>query len=115
MWENWSYSDHQGIQRDVRYIWEHCVAFDKVTDCAAFIAYIKKCQLEASLFFNGSTDDSLQEQLKALYLKQEFTQFAIEHQGKSAVEIQQDFKAFIARVQPDNLTAPTWPPGKSTP
>lgn len=115
MWEKWSYIDHQGTQRDVRHIWEHCVAFDKVTDCAGFIAYIKKCQLDASLFFNGSTDDSLQEQLKALYLKQEFTQFAMEHQGKSAVEIQQDFKAFIARVQPDNLIAPTWPPAKSTP
>lgn len=115
MWENWSYNDHQGVQRDVRHIWEHCVAFDRVTDCASFIAYIKRCQFEASLFFNGSTDDSLQEQLKSLYLKQEFTQFAIEHQGKSAAEIQQGFKTFIARVQPDNLTEPTWPPGKSTP
>lgn len=115
MWEKWSYIDHQGTQRDVRHIWEHCVAFDKVTDSGAFIEYIKKCQLEASLFFNGSTDDALQEQLKSLYLKQEFAKFAVAHQGKNAAEIQQDFKAFIARVQPANLSAPTWPPGKSTP
>jgi len=115
LWEKWSYIDHEGVQRNVRHIWEHCVAFDRVTDAGSFIAYIKRCQLDASLFFNGSTDDSLQEQLKSLYLKQEFTKFAVEHQGKSAVEIQQDFKAFIARVQPENLDGPTWQAGKSTP
>lgn len=115
VWEKWSYIDHEGTQRDVRHIWEHCVAFDRVTDASSFIAYIKRCQLDASLFFNGSTDDSLQEQLKSLYLKQEFTKFAVEHQGKSASEIQQDFKAFIARVQPENLEGPTWQAGKSTP
>ena len=115
MWDNWSYVDHESIQRDVRYIWEHCVAFDRVTDSASFIHYIKRCQLDASLFFNGSTDDSLQEQLKSLYLKQEFTRFAVEHQGQGAAEIQQAFKAFIERVQPENLVTPTWPPGKSTP
>lgn len=115
MWEKWSYIDHEGNQRDIRHIWEHCVAFDRVTDSASFIHYIKRCQLDASLFFNGSTDDPLQEQLKSLYLKQEFTQFAVAHQGKSAAEIQQAFKTFIERVQPENLASPTWPPGKSTP
>ncbi|SER33890.1 hypothetical protein SAMN05421690_10208 [Nitrosomonas sp. Nm51] len=115
MWDNWSYVDHEGNQRDVRHIWEYCVAFDRVTDSAGFIHYIKRCQLDASLFFNGSTDDSLQDQLKALYLKQEFTRFAVEHQGKGAAEIQQAFKAFIERAQPENLASPTWPPGKSTP
>lgn len=114
MWENWTYND-QGIQHDVRYIWEHCVAFDEVTDCNSFINYIKRCQLDASLFFNGSTDDSLQEQLKALYLKQEFTKFVTTHQGKSAIEIQQAFKRFIERVQPENLSGPSWVPGQSNP
>jgi len=115
LWKNWSYVDYNGNQHDVRHIWEYCVAFDRVTDTTSFIDYIKRCQLDASLFFNGSTDDSLQEQLKSLYLKQEFTRFAVEHQGKNAAEIQQDFKAFIERVQPENLTSPTWPPGKSVP
>jgi hypothetical protein len=114
MWEKWAYVDH-GDQRDIRHIWEHCVAFDQVNDCNDFIRYIKKCQLDASLFFNGSTDDSLQEQLKALYLKQEFTKFVVAHQGKSAEEIQQDFKAFIDRVQPENMDGPSWRPGQSMP
>ena len=114
MWEKWSYDDN-GEQRGVQYIWEHCVAFESVTDSNSFIRYIKRCQLEASLFFNGSTDDSLQEQLKALYLKQEFSKFAAEHQGKSATDVQKAFKAFIKQVQPENLTQPTWTPGQSTP
>ncbi len=114
MWEKWSYDDN-GQQRDVRYIWEHCVAFEGVSDATSFIRYIKRCQLDATLFFNGSTDDSLQEQLKALYLKQEFSKFAAAHQGKSAADVQQAFKAFIARVQPENLSQPSWQPGQSTP
>jgi hypothetical protein len=113
MWEKWSCID-QGVNRDVRYIWEHCVAFEGVTDSNQFVSYIKKCQLDSILYFNGSTDDSLQEQLKALYLKQELCKFAAAHQGKSATEIQQAFKAFIERVQPENLAAPSWLPGQST-
>ena len=101
------------ITDDIRYIWEHCVAFDQVTDSASFISYMKKCQLETTLFFNGSTDDPLDEQLKALYLKQEFSRFAVEHQGVKATELKRAFEAFIKRVDPDNLAAPSWYPGQS--
>jgi hypothetical protein len=44
----------------------------------------EKCQLTASLFFVGSNDESLDEQLKALYLKQECAEFAVENQGLKA-------------------------------
>lgn len=114
MWDNWSYDDN-GQQRDVKYIWENCVAFEGVSDSSSFISYMKRCQLNSALFFNGSTDDSLQEQLKALYLKQEFSKFAAAHQGKSAADLQQAFKAFIEQVQPSNLSGPSWVPGQSKP
>lgn len=114
MWEKWSYDDG-GQKRDVRYIFENCVAFEGVTDSASFISYMKRCQLNSALFFNGSTDDSLQEQLKALYLKQEFSKFAASNQGKGAAELQQSFKAFIEKVQPGNLSEPSWVPGQSKP
>ncbi len=112
MWENWCFSE-DGQDYGVKYVWEHCVAFDKVNSVSEFITYVKKCQLDSSLFFNGSTDEPLQEQLKSLYLKQEFTKFAVENQGKSASEIQAAYKAFIDRVQPDNLQEPAWLPGQS--
>lgn len=102
------------ISDEIKSVWEYCYAFDKVQDAPGFIDYMKKCQLTANLFFVGSTDDSLEEQLKALYLKQELAKFAVDHQGQEAAELQQAFKAFIQRVQPDNLAGPSWKPGQSS-
>lgn len=112
LWKNWVVLE-KNTARDVCYLWEYCVGFDQVTDSESFIRYIKKCQLNATLYFNGSTDDPLQEQLKSLYLKQEFARFAVEHQGKSAAQLQAAFMKFIDRVQPENLAGPSWVPGKS--
>lgn len=102
------------ISEDIRHIWQFCYGFDHVTDADSFVAYIKKCQLSAALFFVGSNDDPLPEQLKALYLKQELSRFAAEHQGKPAAELQQAYQAFIQRVEPLNLAGPAWAPGQST-
>jgi len=118
--ENYLRGMWSAISADIKNIWEHCVAFDKVQDAEGFITYIKRCQLTANLFFNGSTndpleDDSLEEQLKALYLKQQFAKFAVSHQGLEAAELQEAFRAFIDRVQPNQLAAPTWSPGQSIP
>jgi hypothetical protein len=103
----------EAISEDIKRIWCFCYGFDKVDDADSFIAYIKKCQLKAALFFVGSNDDPLPEQLKALYLKQEFSSFAAEHQGVPAAELQQAYRAFMQRVQPLNLAGPTWEPGQS--
>lgn len=101
------------ISDDIRQIWGFCYGFDQVHDADTFAAYIRKCQLTASLFFVGSNDDPLPEQLKALYLKQEFSRFAEEHQGRPAAELQQAYQAFIQRVEPLNLTGPAWKPGQA--
>lgn len=103
-----------GMNTEVRQIWSHCVGFDGVADAASFIAYIKKCQVDTTFFFMGSTDVSQAEQLKALYLKQEFSKFVFENQGKSAQDIQAAFQAFATRVEPTNLSAPTWRPGATS-
>ncbi len=97
----------------IEQIWEFCVGFDRVHDADGFVEYIKKCQVTTTYFFNGSTDESLAEQLKALYLKQEFSKFAFENQGKSAEELQLAFKEFVARVKPAEVSGPTWRPGAS--
>ena len=96
----------------IKEIWGYCYGFEQVGNAEQFIAYIKKCQLEATLFFVGSNDDSLEEQLKALYLKQEFSKFAVDNQGLDAATLKANFQAFIQRVEPANLTAPTWSAGK---
>jgi hypothetical protein len=101
----------EAIQDDIEHIWEHCIHFDLVNNAQDFIAYVTKCQVKNNLFFNGSTDDSLEEQLKSLYLKQEFSRFAYNNQGKNAVELQQAFKEFVAITQPANVKSPSWYPG----
>lgn len=100
------------IGPELKQIWEYCYAFDQVKDADSFIAYMQQCQLKASLFFNGSTDDPLQEQLKSLYVKQEFGKFVIDHQGLPAAQLQQAYQAFIQRIEPKNLAAPSWAPGQ---
>ena len=100
------------ISDRIREIWGNCYGFEKVNDAESFIAYMKKCQLTAALFFNGSNDEALEEQLKALYLKQQFAQFAIENQGRDTSTIKMNLQAFMQRVAPTNLAAPTWHAGK---
>ncbi len=106
MWEN----AHEEVKR----IWGYCYGFDQVNNAESFIQYMKKCQLETTLFFVGSTDDSLAEQLKGLYLKQALTRFAAEHQGWPAAQLQLAYQAFIKQVEPTNLAGPSWRAGQSS-
>jgi len=97
----------------VRGIWQHCVAFDQVNQASDFVDYIKSCQVDTTLFFNGSNDKPVDEQLKALYVKQMFSEFVLTQQGKSATELKQNFKYFLQRVQLNNIESPSWKPGQS--
>jgi hypothetical protein len=106
MWE------HAG--ETIRMVWRYCVGFGAVRDAASFARYAKRCQVETTFFFNGSTDESLAEQLKGLYLKQELSRFAFEHQNMPAGELQAAFFDFIERTQPEDLLGPTWRAGAST-
>ncbi len=99
---------------DANAIWQHCVGYEKVNDAASFITYIKKCQLDTTYYFNGSTDAPLAEQLKALYLKQALSEFAVNNQGVSNEKLLSAFNNFTDRTQPAKLDGPTWAPGKST-
>lgn len=109
--EPWLAGMWKAIEPEVRSLLQNCYGFDKVTDCASFIDYVKKCQIETTFFFEGSTDEPVAVQLKNLYLKQEFSHFVFANQGKSAAELKAAFEEFVARTQPDNLEAPTWRPG----
>ncbi|CCN47424.1 conserved hypothetical protein [Vibrio nigripulchritudo MADA3029] len=101
-------------EADVKAIWQHCVAFDQVDSAEKFVEYIKKCQIDNQLFFNGSNTLSLKAQLKSLYLKQEFSRFVYANQGKSAEELQQAFHQFVRAIDIDNLSSPSWSAGASS-
>lgn len=97
----------------VREIWQHCVAFEHVSNADDFVEYIKSCQLKTTLFFNGSNDEPVAEQLKALYVKQIFSEFVLTQQGKPATEVKQAFKYFLQRVQLNDINSPSWKPGQT--
>jgi hypothetical protein len=98
-------------EQEVRSVWQYCYGFDKVVDAASFAAYAKLCQLDATLFFVGSNDDPLDEQLKALYIKQEFSRFAQTTQDLPATALRQAYREFMLRVKPRDITGPSWPAG----
>ena len=100
-------------EQDIRNIWQYAVGFDKVNDATSFTEYIKKCQLTTTLFFNGSTDKSLKQQLKSLYLKQAFSEFVLLNQGKNATDLKAELTQFMQKVELDNLDSPSWVPGQT--
>jgi len=104
----------QNAEAMIERVFEFCIGFEDVKSADEFTNYIKRCQVKTTFYFNGSNDEPLQDQLKALYLKQEFAKFVRQHQGLAAIELQQAFAAFVARTQPSNLAAPTWKAGASS-
>ena len=56
-------------------------------------------------------NSTLRDVLKALYLQQAFTHFAIAQQGASPAQLRAAFAAFVAEARPDDLSGPTQPPG----
>ena len=103
MWNN--------VSGSIKAILQYCVGFDSVKDAASFIVYMKKCQVTTTFYFNGSTDQPLAEQLKGLYLKQEFSKFVYANQGRNAAEIQAAFQEFVQTTKPRDLERPTWKAG----
>lgn len=61
--------------------------------------------------FPTTLDSDLRSVLKALYLQQQLVPFAIDHQGVDDAALHAGFARFIAEHAPDNVDAPTQPPG----
>jgi len=61
--------------------------------------------------FATAPDSDLKSVLKSLYLREQLTRFAIEHQGVDAKALYDAFGRFLQDVRPDDLDGPTQPPG----
>jgi hypothetical protein len=72
-------------------VWKHCVAYPGVSDIAAFIAYMKKCQVETTFFFADVNNRTVQHSLKALQTQSALAHFIQKHQGKPPAEMQREF------------------------
>jgi hypothetical protein len=76
-------------------VWKHCVGYPGVSDTAAFVAYMKKCQIATTFFFADVNNRTVQQSLKALQTQSALTHFIEKHQGKPPTEIQREFGALL--------------------
>ena len=76
-------------------VWKHCVGYPGLSDTAAFVAYMKKCQITTTFFFADVNDRTVQQSLKALQTQSALAHFIEKHQGKPPAEMQREFGALI--------------------
>ena len=79
-------------------IWKHCVGYPGAADLAKFAEYMKKCQIETSLYFSDVNDRTLEQTLKALLVKTAVSAFVERYQGQPASVVQPAFKKFLTEL-----------------
>lgn len=77
-------------------IWNHCAGYPGAKDPGKFAEYMKKCQIETTLYFSDVNDRTLQQTLQALRAKTAVTAFVERNQGQPASVVQEAFKKFLA-------------------
>jgi hypothetical protein len=83
------------IPEHVEAVWKHCIGYPGVQDEAAFVAYMKKCQITTTFFFADVNDRTVQQTLRALQSQAALTAFIEANQGKPADELQAAFAEFL--------------------
>jgi hypothetical protein len=79
-------------------VWKHCVGYPGVSNIAAFIAYMKKCQVETTFFFADVNNRTVQKSLEALRTQSALARFIAKHQGQPAAEVQREFGALLHAI-----------------
>jgi hypothetical protein len=80
-------------------VWKHCVGYPGTGNFDAFVAYMKKCQLQTTFFFADVNDRTVKDTLRALQTQSALTHFVERNQGKPPAEIQRLFGIFLERLK----------------
>ena len=80
-------------------VWKHCVGFPGTGDADAFIAYMKRCQVETTFFFADVNNQTVESTLKALKTQAALAHFMEKYQGLPAAELQREFGEFLLRLR----------------
>jgi hypothetical protein len=91
----------KAVPKELDAIWKHCVGYPErgANDLDAFLAYMKRCQVETTFFFAPVNDKTRRETLIALRDKAYIAHFIAEHQGAPAAEIQKKILALQAHLK----------------
>lgn len=87
-------------------IWGHCIGYPGARNVAAFVAYMKRCQIETSFFFAAVNDASVTSTLMALQTQRAVSDFIIGHQGVDPAKTQRDMMSFIKTLADMPLPLP---------
>ena len=93
-------SMYSNIPAEIEKIWHCCIAFPGIAaGREKWKQYMLKCQVDTTFFFAAVNDMSVEEMLRALMLKQEFSAFVASHQGRGAPQLKKDFIAFMKKFE----------------
>jgi hypothetical protein len=79
-------------------VWKHCVGYPGISDPAAFVAYMKRCQIATTFFFADVNDRTVQQTLKALRTQSALSKFIETHQGEPAAQVQRAFHCLLSAL-----------------
>jgi hypothetical protein len=96
-------------KEEVHNIWQHCIGYPGLDDVPAFVAYMKRCQIETTFYFADVNDKTVQQTLRALQTQSAVASFIEKNQGKPPDELQRAFVEFSKRLH----GAPTPKPGST--
>ena len=92
-------------------IWNHCAGYPGAANGAAFVQYMRSCQLDTTFFFAAVNDKTVPETLRALETQRAVADFISSHQGMEPATLQAEFIRFAAELK----TAPIPRPGSMSP
>jgi len=87
-------------------IWGHCVGYPGAADEAAFVKYMKACQITTTFFFAAVNDKSVVQTLHALQTQRAVADFITSHQGMEPAKLQAEFAEFAAGLKSQPLPRP---------
>ncbi|MGI9070599.1 MAG: hypothetical protein ACR2JB_04545 [Bryobacteraceae bacterium] len=90
----------------VEAVWKHCVGYPGLSDTAAFLRYMKQCQIATTFFFADVNNRTVQQSLKALQTQSALAHFIEQHQAKAPGEIQREFGALLESMMHAPLPLP---------
>ena len=80
------------------HIWQHCTGYPGSKNRAAFLNYMKSCEIETTFFFAPVNDKSVTQTLSALQAQRAVAAFIATHQSCGAADLRKDFKVFVDRL-----------------
>src|SRR5277367_5278200 len=87
-------------------IWSHCVGYPGAGNVAAFVEYMKACQIETTFYFAPINDKSVPETLRALQTQRAIADFVASHQGIEPARVQREFAQLVATLKTQPIPKP---------